>query len=266
MKPHLKTFRVFIAGLTLLGATQSVAQDVAVHDKQPVESRSSCPHLYPTATPPRILNPRLALSARELCSDHYVVFYSGVARAPLYAVEYLTKGKIQATRELGRANDFRADTRLPKDWRNLLSDFRGSGFDRGHLAASGNMPTPAADSQSFLLSNIIAQDPQLNRNLWAAIEKAVRAYAQHKPVYVFTGTLFLGKKIERLNDRVLVPTHIYKLLYDPELSAAAAYLVENQPDKRHKEIDLQYLQKLTGIEFFTQAEKISALKLPRPRY
>jgi len=265
-------FRSGFASFALLFALGTNAHTVVyatekISNKAP-NQLSACPHLYPTPTLPRIVNAKLALSARELCSDHYAVFYSGVARAPLYAVEYLTKGKILAAREFGRADDFRSDNRLPKDWRNLLSDFRKSGYDRGHLAASANMPTPAADSQSFLLSNIIAQDPHLNRNLWAAIEKAVRAHAQHRPVYVFTGTLFLGKKIERLKDRVLIPTHVYKLLYDPERKAAAAYLVENQPHRRHREVDLQSLQELAGIEFFPQSEadRISVLKLPRPRY
>jgi len=119
-----------------------------------------------------------------------------------------------------------------------------------------------------LLSNIIAQDPHLNRNLWAAIEKAVRAHALHRPVYIYTGALFLGKKIERLNDRVLIPTHVYKLLYDRENNAAAAYLVENKAYRRHREVDLKTLQDMAGIEFFPDkdAGKIKMLKLPRPRY
>jgi len=274
MKPQTNRFRSAILILSLLCSVPPVAHaepiayadvhaNVSPNNKT---SLSACPQLYPTSELPRVLNPRLALSVRELCSDHYAVLYSGVARAPLYAVEYLTKGKILAAREFGRANDFRADNRLPKDWRNLLSDFKGSGFDRGHLAASGDMPTPAADSQSFLLSNIIAQDPQLNRNLWAAIEKAVRAHAQHRPVYVFTGTLFIGKKIERLNDRVLIPTHVYKLLYDPDRNEAAAYLVENKPDRKHREVDLSSLQELAGIEFLPNSKQIQAMKLPRPRY
>jgi len=233
---------------------------------QAQEFSTSCPNLYPAATPPALINKRLGISARELCSDHYAVYYSGVARAPLYAVEYLTAGKIKAARELGRANDFRADTRIPSDWRAQLSDFRGSGWDRGHMAASGNMPTPGADSQSFLLTNIIAQDPQLNRNLWAAIEKAVRAHAMHNPVYVFTGALFLGEEIKRLNSRVLIPTHIYKLVYDVNRNQGAAYLIENAPNRRHREVNLEELQALAGIDFLPGKQTVGMLKLPRPRY
>jgi len=227
---------------------------------------SGCPHLYHAATPPQVINPKFGQHTRELCSDHYAVLYSGVARSPIYAAEYLTEGKIVAAREFGRANDFRPDKRLPKDWRSELKDFRGSGYDRGHLAASANMPTPAADSQSFLLSNIVAQNPQLNRKLWSAIEKAVRALAIHRPVYTITGVLFKGQSIERLDKRVMIPTHIYKLVFDPKQNAAAAYLVENQADKRHREVSLAELEQLAGIAFFPEGSGISRLKLPRPRY
>jgi len=239
------------------------AQPLATAEAQ---AGSACPHLYHAATPPQLVNPRLGQYTRELCSDHYAVLYSGVARSPIYAAEYLTEGKIVAAREFGRANDFRPDTRLPKDWRSELKDFRGSGYDRGHLAASANMPTPAADSQSFLLSNIVAQNPQLNRKLWNAIEKAVRALAMHRPVYTLTGALFKGQQIERLSKRVMIPTHIYKLVFDPKQNAAAAYLVENQAYRRHREISLSELELLAGIAFFPKGEHIGRLKLPRPRY
>jgi len=249
-----------------LHAQPHAREAVVTVQQAAIQAVTDCPHLYHAATPPRLTNSRLGQHTRELCSDHYAVLYSGVARSPLYAAEYLTKGKVVASREFGRTNDFRPDTRLPKDWRSELADFRKSGFDRGHLAPSADMPTPAADSQSFLLSNIVAQNPQLNRKLWAAIEKAVRALAMHRPVYTITGVLFKGERIERLNNRVMIPTHLYKLVFEPKQNAAAAYLVENQANRRHREISLEELETLAGVEFFPKNSKIGRLKLPRPRY
>lgn len=227
---------------------------------------SKCANSYFNDERPDIVNPRLAKSTMELCSEGYAVWYSGVARAPLWAGQYLTKGRIQAGYDVMRSDDFREDKRLPSDWRAHLSDFRGSGFDRGHLAPSADMHTPAADSQSFLLSNMVAQDSKLNRGLWAAIEKAVRAQANYKPIYVITGAMFLGAKIDRLQNRVLVPTHLYKLIYDPERNLAGAYLVANAANKRHQEVSLQELEKMAGVKFLPQAQNVGKLKLPRPRY
>jgi endonuclease G len=227
---------------------------------------SSCPDNYYQGQRPDPINLRLASSARELCSSSYAVWYSAIARTPLWAGEFLTQGRIEAGRDVPRSNRFHADTRLAADWRSTLDDFRHSGFDRGHLAPSADMPTAAADSQSFMLSNMVPQDPTLNRTLWAAIEKAVRAQANYEPVYVITGALFLDASVRRINDRVMVPSHLYKIVYDPKANAAAAYVVENAANKRQREMSLAEIEKLAGISFLPGAENVKRLKLPRPRY
>ena len=113
---------------------------------------------------------------------------------------------------------------------------------------------------------MIPQDPNLNRNLWSALESAVRSQAAYQPIYVITGALFIGSELQRMKGRVLVPTHVYKLLYDPKQNAAAAYLVENAPDKRHREVSLAELEEIAGVKFLPAAKNVAKLKLPRPRY
>lgn len=226
---------------------------------------SNCPENYYDGIAPDIENYKMAQYVKELCSPGYGVFYSGLARAPLWSAENLTPGRIEQATGLPRSNNFSEDTRLPEDWRNKLSDFVGSGYDRGHMAPAGDMRNPAADSASFLLSNIIAQDPNSNRNLWAAIEAAVRALAAHRQVFVITGPLWLGSEVQWLRSRVMVPTHTYKLVYDPVLNQGAAYLTENASHKRHKTISIQQLRELAGIDFLPNKSP-KLLKLPRPRY
>lgn len=227
---------------------------------------SACEGSYYKDQRPDLINPKLGVSAKELCYNHHAVWYSGVSRTPLWAAAYLTRGRIESGKTVPRSDDFREETRLPSSWRSRLSDYRGSGYDRGHLVPSASMPTPSSDSQSFILSNIVPQDPTLNRSLWSAIESAVRAHAMHRPVYTITGVLFMGTQIERIKGRVLVPTHMYKLVYEPDRNLAAAYLVENAPRKRHKEVSLEQLEKLAGVAFLPGARDVGLLKLPRPRY
>lgn len=231
-------------------------------------AQSACPEHYYKGQRPDIVNERLALSAKELCSAGHAVWYSGVARAPLWSASFLTKGRLEQAATVPRSNNFREDRRIPSDWRAKLVDFRGSGFDRGHLAPSADMPTPIADSESFLLTNIVAQNPQLNRNLWASIERAVRAHAKHRSVYVITGVLYLEPKVERINGRVMVPSHMYKLVYEPQRQAAAAYLVENRANVRHREVTLAQLEQMAGVSFLpgVSGNEVRPLKLPRPRY
>lgn len=228
-------------------------------------ARTDCPEFYTDGVAPDLVNLKLKNYTKELCYTGHTTLYSGLARAPLWSAQLLTPSTVQNASNIPRSNDFREDENLVDDWRNKLSDFRGSGYDRGHIAPAGDMPSQQADSESFILSNIIAQDEDLNRNLWAAIEMAVRRLSQHKPVYVITGPLWVGPEVNWLRSRVMVPTHIYKLVYDPRTDAAGVYLVENKPRARHREITVSELEALAGISFLpTKSPKI--LKLPRPRY
>jgi len=85
---------------------------------------------------------------------------------------------------------------LPVQCRSLNSDFRGSGFDRGHLAAAGNHRICQKHvDQTFLLSNIAPQvGVGFNRHSWNRLEKYVRKLTKtYKNVYVCTGPLYLPR-------------------------------------------------------------------------
>nr|WP_277981558.1 DNA/RNA non-specific endonuclease [Sphingomonas phyllosphaerae] len=106
---------------------------------------------------------------------------------------------------------------------------RGSGFDRGDMSPSGDMPSPEAREESFTLANIVPQDRDLNEHLWAGIEGAVRGLARrYGAVYVVTGQVFDRAAPLRLHDRVALPSAIYKAVLVPGVGAAA-YLAPNAP-------------------------------------
>ena len=63
------------------------------------------------------------------------------------------------------------------DWRN----YRGSGYDRGHLVASANHDElEIQNSETFLLSNMSPQKPDFNRRMWRDLELAVRKLNEQK--------------------------------------------------------------------------------------
>src|SRR3569833_1805298 len=93
------------------------------------------------------------------------------------------------------------------------------------MAPNGDMATEASQYESFSLANIIPQAPKNNQILWEGIEEATRTLAeQDQQLFVVIGPVFEGNDLERLNGRVLVPTYIYKALYDPVKRQAGAYL------------------------------------------
>jgi endonuclease G, mitochondrial len=95
-------------------------------------------------------------------------------RQPKWALEIVDPDKKDMD-EVERMNNFRPDFRIPKRFRADLSDYSGSGFDRGHLVASANQnDKELQNSETFLLSNMSPQTPVFNRQKWRELESAVR--------------------------------------------------------------------------------------------
>ena len=192
------------------------------------------------------------------------VLHSGLTRTPLWSAEYMTRDRVQQAREQVRRNAFHPDDRLQTSERAELKDYSRSGFDRGHMTPSGDMPDQQSQYDSFTLANMVPQDPKNNRGIWEGIESAVRRLTEQRgELYVITGPLFVGASIQQLNGRVLVPTHIYKLVYDPKRNEGAAYLVRNIDTKDVQQLSVEEIGKIAGIDFLPSI-KSSRLALPDP--
>src|SRR5260221_12908093 len=95
---------------------------------------------------------------------------------------------------MSRQGQFPPDDRLHFSDQAQLADYRRSGYDRGHMTPSGDMPSDSAQQQSFSLANVVPQTPALNRGMWSAIEMAMRnLVARRGELYLVTGPAFVGK-------------------------------------------------------------------------
>ncbi|WP_323141760.1 DNA/RNA non-specific endonuclease [Massilia phyllosphaerae] len=245
---------VLMAGL--LAATAVQAQD------------ASCPVHYVGGRAPQITNPRLAQQTRPLCFNVFGVMHSGVTRTPLWSAEHLRADNVEAAQDLSRENSFHAEPRLPPAQRAELADYARSGFDRGHMAPNGDMPDRSSQRDSFSLANIVPQDGENNRYVWAAIEGAVRKMAkQEGDLYVITGPAFLGTNLRQVG-KVLVPSHLYKVVYSPRQKAGAAWFIENQADAKPNVIPITELERIIGINLLpalAERDKERMLRLPKIR-
>ena len=232
-------------------------------------AQSRRPTHYLNGVAPHIVNRNLAVKSHELIYDNFTVMHSGISRTPLWAAEHLTNEAFTDTKKSRLPDDFHTETRLQPRERSEPKDYRLSGYIPGQLAPTADMPTAKARTQSFILSNVIPRNRESNAQLWPRIESSVREYAMKKgELYVITGPLFIGRNLERLNGRVLVPTHIYKLVFDPGKNIGAAYFVRNEPSMQLQVLSIPQLEKIAGINFFpklSDAEKGKMLKLPEPK-
>jgi endonuclease G len=75
-----------------------------------------------------------------------------------------------------RQDDFRNDATLPVGWyRVQVTVYTGSSFDRGHHAPSADRTHSMEDnSATFLMTNMVPQAPQNNRETWDNLESYCR--------------------------------------------------------------------------------------------
>ncbi len=229
-------------------------------------SAEACPQHYVAGQAPRILNEKMARATRELCYNVFGIMHSGVTRTPLWSAEHLTERNIESAEDLSRENSFHPETRLPKGQRAELADYARSGFDRGHMAPNGNMPDRTSQYQSFTLANMVPQDADNNRHVWAGIEAAVRRMVKKEgDLFVITGPAFIGSDLRKVGN-VLVPSHLYKVVYSPRQRAGGAWFVANQADAKPQTMTIAQLESRIGIDLIpslSKQQKQVMLRLPK---
>lgn len=228
---------------------------------------TQCDGLYYGNEAPDILNGKLLPKTKELCYSSFAIMHSGVSRTPLWAAEHLTREGLRHKSK--RTNDFHPEEQLPTEERAELEDYARSGYDRGHLAPAADMGNKQAQHECFTLANMIPQNSENNRGIWSAIEGATRHLTNQKgSLYIITGPIFSGSQVKRIGGRVLVPTKLYKAIYDPSSGEAAAYIVTNAASNNYEVISIAELEKQSGIKIFPKMstsakEKIMALPEPQ---
>lgn len=226
----------------------------------------SCYGDYVDGVQPRLTNTKLASKTRAVCFSEYSVLHSGITRTPLWASEHLTYAELLM--DIDRKDNFHAETALPEDQRAELADYAGSGYDRGHLAPAGDMPSAEAMSESFSLANMTPQNPTNNRGLWSNIEARTRDLAKQRgELYVVSGAVFAGATLTRLNNRVLVPSNYFKAVYDANTGEGGAYWVANDANRNYKMVSIAELTQLAGIDPFPSISansKNTMMALPQP--
>lgn len=229
----------------------------------------SCNDHFALAAKPAITSENLQKRTEFICYEGYAVMHSGISRTPVWSAEFLTAKRVQAAMGMKRQNNFHPDDHLAPADRAELKDYVRSGYDRGHMAPSGDMPTENAQYESFSLANMVPQHPKNNQVIWEGIEEAVRKLALDAgEVYVVTGPVFAGESLERLNGRVLVPSHVYKAIYIPSRGQAAAYLTRNAESMEYRTLSLAELERFAHVDPFptlSPAVKGAKMALPVPR-
>jgi len=157
-------------------------------------------------------------------------------------------------------------SRFAEDTRTLSridhGDYTNSGFDRGHLAPNYAISTRygvAAQRETFLMSNIVPQKPDMNQGPWRILEETISDYAQRfDEVWVITGPLyddrptFIGPQVE-------VPDSFFKIVVDQTGRGLRVLAFIMPQDVRRSDDPVRFLRSVDEIEAYSGLDFLSAL-------
>jgi len=232
-------------------------------------SQTGCPEHFVDGQAPDLINQKLSTKTKEVCYSGYALKHSGVTRTPLYSAEHLTRDRLAQGKGLKRKNQFHADDNIPESDRAELHHYARSGYDRGHVAPSADMFDAQSQYECFSLANMVPQVPENNRGQWEGIESTVRKMTTKEgELFVVTGPIFQGENLQRIDGAVMIPTRLFKAVYDPQRQKAGAYLIDNAEDAQPQTISIAELEKQTGISVYPSVSdevKAKGMELPEPK-
>lgn len=155
-----------------------------------------------------------------------------------------------------RKDNFREDP-LVRTGSATLSDYKKSGFDRGHLAPAADFTwSEKALDQTFFMSNMSPQVPAFNRGIWRNLEEQVRDWTRENGMlYIVTGPIISDRKQRIGSNKVVVPKSYYKVVLDiqePDLKAIAFVMKNEKSDEDLLDfaITIDRLEEITHLDFF----------------
>ena len=200
--------------------------------------------------------PRIVAGHQIVTHPGYTLSYNEEYEQPDWVAYVLTVDELN-TNVTGRTENFREDPSVVTGSAHL-TDYRNSGYDRGHLIPSADRTSSVElNDATFLLSNMSPQIHRFNAGLWLKAEDAVRdAARKYGTLYVTTGPVFTdGMKTIGECD-VAVPESFYKVLLAQDKDGNWISLGLVCPQEYKDGTLKKYLttvnevEKLTGLDFF----------------
>jgi len=211
-----------------------------------------CPQFTVTGAPQYQPRP----GDQELCRTNYAVIHRCDVRAPVAVFEHLTPAAMSGPAK--RRDNFRPDPDVAPQCRATLADYAtvGRTHDRGHMSpAANNTQNDAVMSESFLLSNMVAQVANNNRGAWRLLESATRQWASQlgTDFYIISGSIYdQGHSV--VGNGLGIPTRLYKIIIEKNSRQVQAYLMPNGPinpatDWPKYQTNMATIEQATGMKF-----------------
>ena len=212
---------------------------------------AQCPQFTANGTPQYLTEP----GDQEICHLNYAVIHKCSVKAPVAVFEHLTMAAMTGPSK--RKDNFRPDPAVTPNCSASLADYAtvGRTHDRGHMAPAGNnTQNDAIMSESFFLSNMVAQVANNNRGIWKQLETWERTWATNPNAdfYIVSGGIFdPGHPVT--GNGLGIPTRLYKIIIEKRSGNVQAYLMPNAAlpvqDLPKYQVPMAIIEQATGMRF-----------------
>jgi len=211
-----------------------------------------CPQFTANGTPEYRAQP----GDQEICHMNYAVIHRCSVKAPIAVFEHLTVAAM--TGPAKRKDNFHPDAAVTPECSASLADYAtvGKTHDRGHMAPAGNnTQSDAIMTESFNLSNMVAQNANNNRGGWRLLETAERQWAMQPGTdfYIISGGIF-DQDHPVVGNGLGIPTRLYKIIIEKNSRKVQAYLMPNAPivpatSWPNYQVPVSAVEQATGMKF-----------------
>ncbi|MFK0406872.1 DNA/RNA non-specific endonuclease [Campylobacter jejuni] len=133
------------------------------------------------------------------------------------AVAYKVEASNLKDKQIKKRPRFEDDTNIPKKYRTTWSDYKNSGYTRGHTAPNASFSfSKTAQNSVFLMSNITPQNAQINNKIWNEIEQRERNLAfKFQSIEVLNLVLY-NKEPQYIKNHIAIPSFYVKIIKTPK--------------------------------------------------
>lgn len=141
----------------------------------------------------------------------YVVSYNGSRKIPNWVSWELNNSYLGAE---SRTDNYRPDDTFPgTEPQAALSDYSGSGYDRGHMCPSADRTLDkTSNDATFYLTNMIPQAANNNQGPWNNLENYTRGLLTGgKEIFIISGGIVTGSS-KTVGNGLYVPDSTFKVI------------------------------------------------------
>lgn len=190
---------------------------------------------------------------------HYTGFdvnFNARHHVPNYVAWELTADHANGNAADRKDSDFAPDDRVAGSAQ--ISDYKGSGYDRGHMAPAADMKwSRRAMDDCHYFTNIVPQSNGLNRGPWQTVESNCRNWAERfGRVIIVCGPVLTDRIPATIGNGVSVPERFFKVVLAPDANPpmGIGFLMSNfdfAGGAQSMAVSIDQVEAVTGYDFFS---------------